>query len=125
MGAGLGGLGRIATLLVPGLALLLLAAHFFRAGQVPFAGLSAALVVLLFVRTPWAARVLQIALAAGTLEWLRTAWVFSAARATADQPYARLLVIIGTVAALSALAAWAVGSRTGQRHFHTDRPGGP
>jgi hypothetical protein len=26
---------------------------------------------LLFVRTPWAARILQIALAIATLEWLR------------------------------------------------------
>jgi hypothetical protein len=80
---------------------------------------------LLFVRTPWAARVLQVALAVGTLEWLHTAWVFAAARAAADQPYARLLVIIGTVAALTALAAWTIGSRTGRRHFHSHHLGGP
>lgn len=118
-------MARLALLLLPGLALLLLAAHFFRAGLVPFAGLSAALVVLLFVRMPWAARVLQVALAVGTLEWLRTAWIFAAARAAADQPYARLLVIIGTVAALTALAAWTIGSRTGRRHFRNDHLGGP
>jgi hypothetical protein len=118
-------LARLALLLVPGLALLLLAAHFFRAGLVPVAGLSAALVVLLFVRAPWAARVLRVALAVGTIEWLRTAWVFAAARAAAELPYARLLVIIGTVAALTALAAWTIGSRTGRRHFRNDHPGGP
>lgn len=118
-------MARLALLLVPGLALLLLAAHFFRAGLVPVAGLTAALVGLLFLRAPWAARVLQFALAVGTLEWLRTAWVFAAARAAADQPYARLLVIIGTVAALTALAAWTIGSRTGRRHFHSDHRGGP
>lgn len=125
MGAELARLARLALLLVPGLALLLLAAHFFRAGLVPFAGLSAALVVLLFVRAPWAARVLQVALAVGTLEWLRTAWIFAAARAAADQPYARLLVIIGTVAVLTALAAWTIGSSSGRRHFHNDHRGGP
>ena len=118
-------MARLALLLVPGLALLLLAAHFFRAGLLPVAGLSAALVVLLIVRAPWAARVLQAALALGTLEWLRTAWVFAAARAAVDQPYARLLVIIGTVAALTALAAWTIGSRTGRRHFRIDHMGGP
>jgi hypothetical protein len=118
-------LARLALLIVPGLALLLLAAHFFRAGLMPFAGLSAALVVLLFVRAPWAARVLQVALAVGALEWLRTGWVFAAARAAADQPYARLLVIICTVAALTALAAWTIGSRTGRRHFRNDHMGGP
>jgi len=118
-------LARLALLLLPGLALLLLAAHFFRAGLVPFAGFSAALIVLLFVRAPWSARVLQVALAVGTLEWLRTAWVFAAARAAADQPYARLLVIIGAVAALTALAAWTIGHRTGRRHFRIDYTGGP
>jgi hypothetical protein len=118
-------LARLALLLVPGLALLLLAAHFFRAGLVPLAGLGAALVVLLFVRAPWAARVLQVALALGTLEWLRTAWVFAAARAAADQPYARLLVILGTVAAVTALAAWMIGHRTGRTHFRIDHLGGP
>ncbi|MDQ1310420.1 MAG: hypothetical protein QG601_1690 [Pseudomonadota bacterium] len=118
-------MARLALLLAPGLALLLLAAHFFRAGLVPFAGLSVALVVLLFVRTPWAARLLQVALAAGTLEWLRTAWVFAAARAAADQPYARLLVIIGAVAVVTALAAWTIGNRTGRRHFRIDHLGGP
>jgi hypothetical protein len=118
-------LARFAPLLAPGLALLLLAAHFFRAGLVPIAGLSAALVVLLCVRAPWAARVLQVALVVGTLEWLRTAWVFAAARAAADQPYARLLVILGTVAALTALAAWMIGHRTGRAHFRIDHPGGP
>lgn len=118
-------MARLAVLLVPGLALLLLAAHFFRAGQVPFTGLSAALVVLLFVRAPWAARVLQVALAVGTLEWLRTAWVFTGARAAADQPYARLLVIVGTVAALTALAGWMIGHRTGRAHFRIDHMGGP
>lgn len=125
MGAGLAGLARRALLIVPGLALLLLAAHFFRAGLLPFAGLSAALIVLPFVRAPWAAGILQVALAVGTLEWLRTAWVFAAARAAADQPYARLLVIIGTVAVITAVAAWIVGHRALRAHFRmngTDRP---
>ena len=39
MGAGLARLARLAVLLVPALALLLLGAHFFRAGSAAFAGL--------------------------------------------------------------------------------------
>jgi hypothetical protein len=117
-------LARLTLLLLPGLALLLLATHFFRAGWAPAAGLCAALVTLLFVRTPWAARILQVALAIGALEWLRTAWVFAAARATVNQPYARLLVIIGAVAALTALAAWIIGHRALRGHFRTDHGGG-
>jgi len=88
-----------------GIALLLLAAHFFRAGLIPLTALCVVLVALLFIRTIWAVRSLQVALALGTLEWLRTAWVFAAARAAQGQPYGRLLAILGTVATLTAVAA--------------------
>ncbi len=88
-----------------GVALLLLAAHFFRAGLIPLTALCVVLLALLFIRATWAVRSLQIALALGTLEWLRTAWVFAAARAAQGQPYGRLLAILGTVAALTAVAA--------------------
>jgi hypothetical protein len=118
-------LARAALLFVPALALLLLGAHFFRAGSAAIAGLSAALAGLLFVRTRWAARTLQVALLIGAIEWLRTAWVYAAARAAADQPYARLLVILGGVAALTALAAWIIDGRTLRRHFRVDPGDGP
>ena len=104
-------MARLALMFVPGLALLLLAAHFFRAGLMPLTVLCAMLVVLLFVRAPWAVRSLQVALALGTLEWLRTAWVFAAARAAQGQPYGRLLAILGTVAAVTAIAALLLAGR--------------
>ena len=104
MGAGLT-VGAVAARVLAGVALLLLAAHFFRAGLVPLTVLCAMLVALLFVRAGWAVRVLQLVLALGTLEWLRTAWVFAAARAAQGQPYGRLLVILGAVAAATAVAA--------------------
>lgn len=117
MGTGLSNLRTAATLALPGLALLLLGAHFFRAGLVPLAAACAALLALLFVRAAWSARVLQGALALGTLEWLRTAWVFASARAAAGQPYTRLLVILGGVALVTALAAWLLRSRAARAHF--------
>ena len=85
--------------------MLILAAHFFRASLVPLAAICLSLVGLLFVRTPWAARCLQVALLAGTLEWLRTAWLFASARALSGEPYGRLLVILGAVAAATAASA--------------------
>jgi hypothetical protein len=105
------------VLLLPALALLLLGAHFFRAGLVPVAAVCVALLALLFVRTAWAARAMQGALVLGVLEWLRTAWVFASARAEAGQPYGRLLVILGSVALLTGLAAVALRSRTAREHF--------
>ena len=107
----------VGVLLLPALALLLLGAHFFRAGLVPVAAVCAALLALLFVRTAWAARAMQGALALGVLAWLRTAWVFASARADVGQPYGRLLVILGSVALLTALAAVALRSNTAREHF--------
>jgi hypothetical protein len=106
-----------AALVLPALALLLLAAHFFRAGLTWPSAACVAVAGLLFVRSPWASHALTAALAAGTVEWLRTAWVFAAARAAAGQPYGRLLVILGTVALVTAVAAVVLGRPTARRHF--------
>jgi hypothetical protein len=107
----------VGPLALAALSLLLLGAHFFRAGSVLLAAACTVLLVLLFVRSPWSARVLQAALALGTLEWLRTAWAFAAARAAAGQPYTRLLLILGSVALVTALAAWLLRSRLARTHF--------
>jgi len=107
----------VATLLLPAVALLLLGAHFFRAGLVPLTVACLALLGLLFVRSAWAVRTLQIAFMLGTLEWLRTAWVFASTRAVAGQPYGRLLMILGGVALLTALAAIVLKSKVARQHF--------
>ncbi len=96
-------------MLLPALALVLLAAHFFRGGLLPLAAVSFGLVTLLFVQRPWAGLLLRIALALGTIEWLRTAWNLAGRRALAGQPYTRMLLILGAVAALTAVAAWMAG----------------
>jgi hypothetical protein len=83
----------------------ILAAHFYRAwAWVPF-GIAVALLPLLFIRAPWAARVLQAALLAGALEWLRTAATLVAMRQSAGQPYTRLAIILGAVALATAACA--------------------
>lgn len=92
-------------LIFPGLSFLLLAAHFYRAGQLAPAVASLALIALLAVPRRWAARAVQIALALGALEWLRTLAAFTAERVSAGQPYLRLAVILLAVAAITALSA--------------------
>jgi len=106
----------VALLVLPVLALLLLAAHFYRGGLTVPAIASLLLVALLFVRSRWASLVLQVALALGTLEWLRTAWSLASRRAALGQPYGRLLLILGVVAALTALAALVVRARRSAGH---------
>lgn len=114
-------LRRSVLLLLPAAALLLLGAHFFRAGLVPLTVACLGLVALLFVRARWAWIALQAALVIGTLEWLRTAWEFASMRATMGQPYARLLVILGGVALVTAVAAMLLRTNTGREHFRSLR----
>ena len=91
--------------LAPTLSLLLLAAHFYRAGWLPLAVLSVLLVGLLLVPRPWAARVVQVALLAGGVEWLRTLAALAAERMAVGQPYLRMALILLSVAAVTGLSA--------------------
>jgi hypothetical protein len=95
----------VAWLLMPALALLLLAAHFLHAGFIPLAVLPILLLGLLAVRRSWAARTLQLVLALGAIEWVLTAWTLTQTRLQHDQPWVRLVAILGTVALFTACAA--------------------
>lgn len=94
-------------LVLPVLALLLLGAHFVHAGLLPVAVACVAAVALLWVRRPWAARALQVLLAIGAIEWVLTAASLAQMRIAHQQPYLRMLLILGGVAILTVLAALA------------------
>jgi hypothetical protein len=85
--------------------LSLLGAHFFRAGSMPALAAVAGLMILLAIRKPWAARCVQAGLAFGVVEWLRTFLVLAIERMHAGAPYQRMLVILGAVTLITALAA--------------------
>lgn len=94
---------------LPTLALLLLAAHFYRSGVYLLVGAAIALAGLSFVARPWAGRALGLVLLLGAVEWLRTAWVLAELRDSMGQPFGRLLAILGAVALFtlaSAYLAW-------------------
>lgn len=114
----------IVRLLLPAVSLLLLAAHFYRAGALAAAVLSVALLALLAVPRPWAARTLQVALVLGALEWLRTLAAFAAARIGLGQPYLRLALILGAVAAVTLAAAWIFQHRSLRARFRLASPSG-
>lgn len=86
------------------LSLLLLGAHFYRAGQEALTGVCLALPLLLFLRRPWVPRLFQALLALAALEWLRTLYVFAGMRIAFEQPWTRLAIILGAVALLTALS---------------------
>jgi hypothetical protein len=87
------------------LSLVVLGAHFLRYGS--SVGVFAALLLigLLFVRQPWVARFVQVMLVLGALEWLRTLYELAHIRALHGQPYGRMIVILGFVAAVTLCAA--------------------
>jgi hypothetical protein len=94
-------------LALPFLALLLLAAHFVHAGMWPIAVACVAATALVWIGRPWAARALQALLALGAIEWVLTAVMIAQMRVAHQQPYMRMLAILGTVAAFTLLAALA------------------
>lgn len=102
----------ISLLLAPTLALGVLAAHFVRAQMLVGAALCVAPIVLLAVPRAWAARVVQIALVIGALEWARTLAALLAARMAIGQPYLRMTAILAVVALLTLASAWVFRSKS-------------
>jgi hypothetical protein len=88
-----------------GLSLLVLAAHFYRAGHYVIAVATLALFSLFAVPKPWAARALQATLLLGASEWIRTTAFFISLRRDAGRPWGRLAVILAAVTLLTALSA--------------------
>ena len=102
------------------LSLLVLGAHFLRFGN--WIGVFAALllVALLFLRRPWVARLMQVVLVLGSLEWLRTMYELGHIRALHGQPYGRMLVILGVVAAVTLCSALLFQSKTLRTTYGVD-----
>ncbi len=87
------------------LSLLLLAAHFVRRGDMVVVIAILCLTGFLVIRRAWAARMIQVALLLGCLEWLRTLVELASLRIELGQPMVRLLLILGAVAALTGASA--------------------
>ena len=79
------------------LSLVVLGAHFMRYGHSIGAVGSLLLIALLLVRRPWVARLMQVVLVLGALEWVRTLYELTQVRLTLGQPVTRMIVILGIV----------------------------
>ncbi len=86
------------------ISLIVLAAHFMRAGNIVMVLVALVLLVLLGVRRRWVAQLVQVALILGTVEWVITLIRLVAWRSDAGQPVLRLVFILGGVALLTALS---------------------
>ena len=111
-------MGPLATF--PALAFLVLAAHFFRAGNlVPFV-VSLLFLPLLFVPRRWAAWVVQTALALAVVEWVRTAARIAGLRRSAGLPYTRFAIILGAVTLATAACLLVFRSARVRRFFRLE-----
>ena len=87
------------------LSLVILGAHFMRYGNSMGVVGALALIALLIVRRPWVARLMQFVLILGALEWVRTLYELVQVRAALGQPFTRMMIILGIVAAVTFCSA--------------------
>ncbi len=103
------------------LCLVVLGAHFLRYGNWIGVLGSLLLIALLTVRRRWVARLMQLVLILGTLEWVRTLHELVQVRAATGQPFTRMAVILGVVAAVTFCSALLFQSPTMKRRYGLDR----
>lgn len=101
------------------LSLLLLAAHFYRGGELFLVGASLLMIVLMLFRQPWIPRLLQAALVLGSIEWLWTLYLIARVRIEYGMPWARMSVILGAVALFTALSAMVFRGKKVRERYHS------
>jgi hypothetical protein len=89
-------------LLLPAvLSLLVLCGHLLREGMLLVIPLLFMLLPLLILPRGWVARLWQVVLFLGALEWVRTAVFLAIDRQEAGEPWIRMAVILGATAAFT------------------------
>jgi hypothetical protein len=86
--------------------MILLAAHFFRTGNMLFVIICLVVPFLLLIKTRWALISAQIFTYVGVLLWVLTAFELVRVRMAAGADYLRMLLILLAVAAFSGWAAY-------------------
>ena len=99
----------IVRLLPVFLSALLLAAHFFRAGMYPLVAASLAFPFALLFPRRRAARLVQVALVLGAIEWIRTLLMLVMARQAVGRSWMKMAIILGSVAVFTAASCLVFG----------------
>ncbi len=84
---------------------LLIAAHFSRAGMNALAIVLLFLPFTFFIKKPYVLRVWQFFLTVAGLIWIKVGVEMLQLRIATEQPWLRLVIIIGTIAAFNGFAA--------------------
>jgi hypothetical protein len=99
------------------LSLLILSAHFYRAEIYLFSLTCIVFTFLLFIKRSWIARLIQLMLVLGSLEWIRTLYFFAEERKVMGEPWTRLVIILGGIALFTALSALIFQIRSMKEHY--------
>jgi hypothetical protein len=94
------------TLLPAILSYLVLGAHFLRGGHWVLVALCLALAGALAFRRRWVAILAQVTLVLAALEWVRTLLLLLEERRSLGEPYLRMVLILGGVAAFTLASAF-------------------
>jgi len=100
----------------------LLAAHFSRAGMLPFVILCLLIPLLLFIRNPLVARGIQVLLFLGGLEWIRAMLGYIEIRKSMEDDWTRLAIILIAVSLLTALSSLVFQGKSLKKRYHLDKP---
>ncbi len=103
------------------LSLVILGAHFMRDGHSIVVFGLLVLIALLFVRRPWIARLTQVVLMLGALEWVRTLYELLQVRAASGEPATRMTVILGIVVVVTFCSALLFQSPVLKSIYRMDR----
>ncbi len=84
---------------------LILSAHFSRAGLSLFSLIFLLIPFLLLIKQAWVARLIQIFLLIGSIEWIRSLLVYTNERQAIGEPYLRLVIILGIITLFTGLSS--------------------
>ena len=97
---------------------LFLSAHFSRAGLSILSILFLLFPLMLFFNKVWVARLTQIILIIGSMEWIRSIFYYVNQRQEVDEPYIRLVIIIGFVTLFTGLSALVFRNKTLKERYN-------
>jgi hypothetical protein len=97
-------------LVLPILSAVVLAAHWYRPGQIYLAAFCVVVPLLLLTRRLWSVTALQTLLAFGAVEWVETALRLGRMRQMMGVPATRMTAILVSVAVLTALSVLLLAS---------------
>lgn len=102
------------------LSLVILGAHFMRYGNSIGVIGALVLIALLIVHRPWVARLMQVVLILGALEWVRTLYELVQVRVAYGQPFGRMMVILGIIAVVTFCSALLFQTPTLKKTYRLD-----